>query len=164
MNKFIISLALLICHLPLANALDMITTEDMVIQLLPETKSRGLVIEKRDRPSLSLTVNFEFNSSILSSDSEDILNGLGAALKDSRIANCKFEIIGHTDSVGDNQFNLNLSKRRSASVVKYLIMKYSILEKKLSIIGKGESSPLPDIDPADSKNRRVEIVNLGDCN
>lgn len=89
MNKFIISLALLICHLPLANALDMITTEDMVIQLLPETKSRGLVIEKRDRPSLSLTVNFEFNSSILSSDSEDILNGLGAALKDSRIANLK---------------------------------------------------------------------------
>lgn len=71
----------------------------------------------------------------------------------------KLQIIGHTDSVGKDSYNLDLSNRRANSVKKYLISK-NIPETKISSIGKGETMPIADNKTIEGrlKNRRVEFI------
>ena len=67
-------------------------------------------------------------------------------------------ISGHTDDVGDEAKNLDLSKRRAASVRNYLINK-GIDEKRLTSEGYGESKPIADNKTSKGRalNRRVEF-------
>lgn len=69
------------------------------------------------------------------------------------------EIQGHTDNVGDDAYNLNLSNERSASVREYLIKK-GVSESKITSKGYGESKPVASNDTKAGKtmNRRVEFV------
>jgi len=70
-----------------------------------------------------------------------------------------FEIIGHTDSDGNDQANLILSKQR-AEAVKQAIIKQGIKTERLSVIGKGETEPLNNNSNLLEKanNRRVEFI------
>jgi outer membrane protein OmpA-like peptidoglycan-associated protein len=69
------------------------------------------------------------------------------------------EIQGHTDSQGDDDFNLKLSQRRAESVRDYLIKKKVDSDRMVSK-GYGENVPIADNRTADgrSQNRRVEFV------
>jgi len=71
----------------------------------------------------------------------------------------KIQIIGHTDSVGNDTYNLNLSNKRADAVKKYLISK-NISENLITSIGKGETMPIADNKTVDGrlKNRRVEFI------
>ena len=71
-------------------------------------------------------------------------------------------IVGHTDSDGDDNLNMDLSKRRAANVKKILVEQYSIYESRIETDGKGESQPIADNNTAENKakNRRVEIIKL----
>jgi outer membrane protein OmpA-like peptidoglycan-associated protein len=68
------------------------------------------------------------------------------------------KIDGHTDNVGNDDFNMKLSDGRAASVRKYLISK-GIDESRLESEGFGETTPVADNKTATgrSKNRRVEM-------
>lgn len=68
-------------------------------------------------------------------------------------------ITGHTDSVGPDAFNLDLSKRRAQSVKQYLIEQYAIDEHRLIVRGAGESQPIADNNTPEgqAQNRRVTI-------
>lgn len=70
----------------------------------------------------------------------------------------KLQIIGHTDNVGNDAFNLDLSKRRAISVKNYLISK-NIPEASITTDGKGETTPVVSNNTAEgrAKNRRVEF-------
>jgi outer membrane protein OmpA-like peptidoglycan-associated protein len=67
-------------------------------------------------------------------------------------------IAGHTDSVGADNFNLNLSQKRAESVRQYLIGK-GIPVARLTSVGYGETQPVADNKTAlgRAKNRRVEL-------
>ncbi len=69
-------------------------------------------------------------------------------------------IVGHTDSDGDEKANKTLSQRRAEAVRSALIDIYNIPSARLSAEGKGESEPVGDNSTAEgkSKNRRVEFV------
>ncbi|MBW7940550.1 MAG: OmpA family protein, partial [Candidatus Omnitrophica bacterium] len=69
------------------------------------------------------------------------------------------QVDGHTDSVGDKHFNMELSRRRAESVVKYLTSN-GIDSKRLRFDGKGDSMPVADnrSEEGRAKNRRVELV------
>jgi len=71
----------------------------------------------------------------------------------------KIQIIGHTDSVGNDAYNLNLSNKRADAVKKYLISK-NIPETLITSVGKGETMPIADNKTAEGrfKNRRVEFI------
>lgn len=71
----------------------------------------------------------------------------------------KLLIVGHTDNVGNDAYNLELSKRRATAVKKYLVGK-SIPESSISTDGKGETMPIDTNDTPEgrSKNRRVEFT------
>ena len=70
----------------------------------------------------------------------------------------KVRIIGHTDSVGDDDYNMKLSKDRAADVLKIFNRK-GISFKRLGSIGKGETMPVEsnDTDEGRALNRRIEV-------
>jgi len=72
----------------------------------------------------------------------------------------KIQFIGHTDSMGGEEYNQKLSENRAHSVKKYLLQFDFFKNVKDEIIGKGESSPKADNNTLEGRqlNRRVEIV------
>ena len=75
----------------------------------------------------------------------------------------KMEIEGHTDSVGTDEYNQNLSERRAESVRSYLVSQ-NIAPAMVTSIGFGESKPVATNDTAAGRqqNRRVELIVSGD--
>jgi OmpA-OmpF porin, OOP family len=73
--------------------------------------------------------------------------------------NKKFVIEGHTDAVGSEESNMQLSERRATSVQLFLI-EHGVPADRIVAIGKGESQPLTSNDTPENRanNRRVEIV------
>lgn len=101
-----------------------------------------------------LLVNFEFNSAELTQAAKDNLNQFARALQDPRLKGEKFEIDGHTDATGAEDYNLGLSERRANAVVAYLAAQG--LDPSLLIAkGFGKTKPLV-ADPYSPQNRRVE--------
>lgn len=72
----------------------------------------------------------------------------------------KLKIVGHTDSDGDDNTNLKLSKQRADAVKNALVSIYNISSDRLVTAGKGESEPVGDNSTPDGKaqNRRVEFI------
>jgi outer membrane protein OmpA-like peptidoglycan-associated protein len=69
------------------------------------------------------------------------------------------ELVGHTDSVGEEAYNQQLSLRRAQAVREYLVISFPSLASRLQVGGMGESQPVADNASANgrSQNRRVEI-------
>jgi outer membrane protein OmpA-like peptidoglycan-associated protein len=70
-----------------------------------------------------------------------------------------FLIEGHTDAVGSDAYNLDLSKRRAVAVALYLVNQMGISPDRLAVAGKGKTEPLTD-DPYDAANRRVQFARM----
>jgi outer membrane protein OmpA-like peptidoglycan-associated protein len=62
---------------------------------------------------------------------------------------------GHTDSTGNYDKNMSLSRDRANSVVNFITVRNGIDRRRLVPVGKGSSDPMPNLDSRDSKNRRV---------
>src|SRR5690606_19724 len=71
--------------------------------------------------------------------------------------NIKVEISGHTDNVGEKEYNLNLSKERAKSVYNYLVKK-GINTDRLTYISHGDTKPVADNNTEEGRaeNRRTE--------
>lgn len=69
-------------------------------------------------------------------------------------------IVGHTDNQGKPDYNLDLSRRRAASVVRELTSKFGITADRLDTFGCGPYAPVNsnDTEQGRAKNRRVELV------
>ena len=80
---------------------------------------------------------------------------------DGRLSADRFEIAGHTDGVGDEQYNASLSDRRAQAVVEYLSSSFGISHERLLGRGYGETYLADPDQPDDPENRRVEVLNLG---
>jgi len=101
-------------------------------------------------------INFETGKSNLKPTSFKQLDKL--ALLMERKPELTIQIIGHTDNVGNDAANLQLSKERAASVKKYITSK-KIDAKRIETDGKGASEPVADntTDKGKAQNRRTEI-------
>lgn len=99
---------------------------------------------------------FEFDSDKLKVASLVQLDELAVILKRYEGANLTME--GHTDNIGEDDYNMKLSQRRMDSVKNYL-MSIGIFESRLTAIGYGETKPIADnkTKTGRAKNRRVEL-------
>jgi OmpA-OmpF porin, OOP family len=72
----------------------------------------------------------------------------------------KLSIFGHTDNVGSPASNLDLSKRRAASVAKVLEEQYKIASERFATDGKGDTAPVASNAKPEGRamNRRVEFA------
>jgi len=105
--------------------------------------------------------NFEFNKSSLLSSAYTELDSLAASIK--RQDGSRWRIEGHTDAVGSDSYNMELSRRRAQAVADYLASK-GVERDRLEIIPLGETRPVAANDTAEGRamNRRVEINIIGE--
>jgi outer membrane protein OmpA-like peptidoglycan-associated protein len=103
---------------------------------------------------------FDVNSDGIRGESYGTLKEIAGVLKEN--AELRVMIIGHTDADGDESKNLDLSKRRAASVKSMLAKEFGIEAGRMETDGKGESQPADKNDTAAGKanNRRVEFIKL----
>jgi OOP family OmpA-OmpF porin len=102
-------------------------------------------------------VLFDFNKATLRPVSDALLERVLALLQKS--PSLAVEIQGHTDNVGDADYNQKLSEQRAAAVVKWLAT-HGVAARRLSSRGYGKTQPVADngTDEGRAKNRRVEIA------
>lgn len=101
-------------------------------------------------------INFETGKAIIKGTSFQILNDIVLIMKENPEYN--LEINGHTDAVGNDDMNMDLSQRRADAVKQYLTDK-GIDYSRMTTKGYGESMPVADNDTSDGRalNRRVEF-------
>ncbi len=103
-------------------------------------------------------VQFETDSANLTDDSLAILDGVAATLR--RHGALALEVAGHTDAVGKDTYNKELSQRRAETVRGYLLDQG--VSSRLEARGYGEEVPVADNDTEAGRalNRRVELKRL----
>lgn len=103
---------------------------------------------------------FDTEKATLKSESYRTLNELGRIIEEW--PRLRVQISGHTDSVGEADFNKDLSERRAKAVRAYLLEKFAIGSEQLIAVGHGESKPVASNDTAEGRaqNRRVEFKAL----
>ena len=111
--------------------------------------------------AIALEIQFDFDSATLTGGARQVLDQLGGALKSDALESFAFLVEGHTDSVGSEGYNLDLSERRARAVSTYLTREFGVEAARLKTIGRGEAEPFDVSNPASGVNRRVQIVNLG---
>lgn len=115
--------------------------------------------EKATQPedrAFDLLITFELGSDRLSDQAELNLEQFALALMHPALSEVVFNIAGHTDARGEEDYNLDLSERRAQSVVAYL-RALGIPEERLTPKGFGEGKPRVK-DPFADVNRRVEAT------
>ena len=103
-------------------------------------------------------IYFGFASAAIRPESERVLTEIAEMLQ--RNPSWKLRIEGHTDGIGSDAANLDLSKRRSAAVRDALVTRFKIGGDRMVADGKGESVPKGANDTAEGRaqNRRVELT------
>ncbi|HZU25992.1 MAG TPA: OmpA family protein, partial [Bryobacteraceae bacterium] len=103
-------------------------------------------------------IHFDTDSDRLKPDSAAVLKAVANAL--DKNPNLKLGIEGYTDSVGDAQHNVDLSKRRAEAVRSVLVAQFGVDAGRLTAAGFGSSKPIGSNDTAEGRaeNRRVEFV------
>lgn len=117
------------------------------------------VIRQGDNITLNMPSNitFAFDSSNLDTRFYPVLDGVASTL--SEYNQTVVEVAGHTDSVGADAYNQQLSVQRANAVANYLMGK-GLLRDRFIVTGAGESRPIAsnDTDAGRAQNRRVEIT------
>lgn len=114
-----------------------------------------------ERRSLSLRIQFEYNSAGLTPAARRDLEQLGIALTSDRLRGLRFGLDGHADAAGTDEYNLELSTRRANAVKNYLMQQFRVPAERLQAVGKGERELADPARPLSEVNRRVVITNLG---
>lgn len=101
-------------------------------------------------------VLFEFDKSELDEVSTKELENVAKQLR--RTSSLFLEIIGHTDLIGNAEYNLDLSRERAEMVISFLVKK-GVAENRLSIRYHGSAMPIADNESKEGRalNRRVEF-------
>lgn len=122
----------------------------------PDTRSK-LITEGK---LVTRGILFDSGSDKIKPESYGTLKDIATVLREN--PDVRVKIVGHTDSDGDEAKNLELSKRRAASVKEMLAKEFAIAESRMETDGKGESEPTDKNDTPSGKanNRRVEFVKL----
>ncbi|MCF8211483.1 MAG: OmpA family protein [Rhodoferax sp.] len=126
---------------------------------VPDAATDVASVQVTERPSLSLQIEFDFNSSNLRNDSDALLKVLALALKSANLKPYRFAVEGHTDAKGRADYNQKLSLLRAQAVQSFLVAQ-GVESNRLESIGKGSSDLANREQPFAAVNRRVRFVNL----
>ena len=142
--------------------------EAQFVQSIKNRTTRSLSTGERDqiyaiaqqKPNIDLEITFDYNSAQISKSALPQVDALGKALTDPSMKGTTFVVAGHTDAVGSDPYNQDLSERRADSVKQYLTSKYGMAATDLVTVGYGKSRLKNPNDPKGGENRRVQVVNM----
>ena len=122
----------------------------------PDTRNKLMTEGKL----VSYGIYFDVNKDVVKPESYGTLKEIAAVLNE--VPDVKVKIIGHTDADGQDAANLDLSKRRAASVKAELAKSFGVNSDRLETDGMGESQPVAPNDTPVNKalNRRVEFIKM----
>lgn len=135
---------------------------------IPEITFPGIRVHQ-DKKTTIITIAadilFDFDQAILRPDAETALGQISAAIAKHYPQN-SLQIQGHTDAIGSDSYNQDLSVRRAMAVKQWLQTQGNIAASRMTTVGYGESRPVAantrtdgsDNPEGRQKNRRVEIV------
>lgn len=136
--------------------LEDVTTTEKPLEDIIVFNEEGVVIRK-DGNNLVLSMPVEILFDFVKEGVKESLNTLGKALAENK--DIKLKIDGHTDYIGTEQYNLNLSLKRANSIKNYLIGR-GVSANNISIEGYGKQNPVANnsTEAGRAKNRRVEFI------
>ena len=110
--------------------------------------------------SMSLNANalFDFDKATLKPEGKAALDAVGDKIQSKGATVVDIDVVGHTDSIGSEEYNQALSLRRATSVKDYIVSK-GVDPSIIDVSGKGESQPVADNSTKEGRaqNRRVEV-------
>ena len=139
------------------------TSEELIQKLEPSSPPlltrgmRNLTPEARQKPTVDLSIQFEFDSAKLLPESRPLLDNLAKAINSDKLRGFTFVVEGHTDIVGSAEYNQKLSDQRALSVLAYLASR-GVSKERLKALGKGSTELLMPDKPDAAENRRVRII------
>lgn len=106
----------------------------------------------------NISATFGLNSAELTSETKMTLDTVAAALNSEQLVAQCFQLAGHTCDLGDDAYNMDLSRRRADSVRTYLVS-LGVDADRLVTTGYGETAPMVEnkTESDRMKNRRVEF-------
>lgn len=117
------------------------------------------VVRQGDNITLNMpgNITFAFDSSNLQPQFYPVLDNVASTL--NQYNQTVIEVAGHTDNVGTDAYNQQLSVQRANAVAAYLGGK-GVIQQRMMIVGAGETRPIAsnDTDAGRAQNRRVEIT------
>lgn len=126
--------------------------------------ARSLIqpVEKGKPAFVNLSITFDFDKADISREGFSQIEELAKALKSRELSSATLMVEGHTDSMGSDDYNFNLSNKRAQAIVTALTHIYDISPNRLQSRGYGEMRPVAgnDTDFGRAQNRRVTIINL----
>ena len=142
--------------------------EASFVDTLRNRKTRSLSLGERQeiaelaatKPKIDLEIRFDYNSADISKSSTQAVDELGKALSDPSLKGSTFVVAGHTDAIGSEGYNQDLSERRADTIKKVLTEQFGINGSDLVTVGYGETRPKDPNAPMDPVNRRVQVVNM----
>jgi outer membrane protein OmpA-like peptidoglycan-associated protein len=104
---------------------------------------------------------FDTDAATIRPESAEVLAEIATMLQEHPELSLMVE--GHTDSTGDFDHNMDLSKQRADSVTQWLVESHGIAADRLRTMGLGSTQPKDtnDTDAGRQQNRRVELVRIG---
>lgn len=115
----------------------------------------------RERPKVAALIHFDPNSARIRGDAYKLLNEYAKALKSPALVDAVLVIAGHTDAIGSDERNLQLSQERAQAVRDYLVER-GIAPDRLIAKGYGEAYPVAsnDTEADRERNRRSEFIRV----
>lgn len=112
-------------------------------------------------PQFAVDIEFENNSTAIEPVSYKTIGVIADALHHPMLRHYRFLIVGHTNATGNPKHNLDLSLKRANAIKTALTTTFSVPANQLEVVGVGQELPLDGTNPGDAKNRRVQLINLG---
>ena len=136
------------------------TLRNRATRSLSTDERQQIAAVAQTRPRIDLEIKFDFNSANIAKTAIPDMNKLGAALSDPAFKGTTFVLAGHTDGIGGEEFNQDLSNRRADTVKRYLMEKFNLPAEVLVTAGYGKTRLKVKENPTAPENRRVEVVNM----
>ena len=113
---------------------------------------------QRNEPVEIYGIYFDFASDKIKPESEPVLQEIAQVMQ--RNPTWKLRVEGHTDNIGGDAYNMDLSQRRAAAVKQALVTRYRIVAERLDPAGFGATRPKESNDTLQgrARNRRVELA------
>lgn len=130
--------------------------EEQVAVVEESVVEEVVVAEPAEPVRVELDVKFDFDKAVVKQESQPDIRALADFM--SQYPSTSTVVEGHTDSVGTDAYNQNLSERRANAVRDVLVNQYGVGASRVSSVGYGESRPVADNATAEGRaiNRRVE--------
>ena len=139
---------------------------EAAIEIVATPKAATVTTKVEEKITFSAEMLFDFDSAQLTDNAKLVIDERIDRFQGRVKATTKIQVVGHTDSSGPEDYNMNLSKMRAQAVADYIIAngkRDDMTADKFDVMGKGESDPIASNDTREGrmKNRRVEVYAEG---